>query len=288
MRRFRRNRLALLGCVIVGFWAIIFFGADIIAPFDPKWQGTDAVNSDVNLPAGAIAHKAPYTGRVHLLGTDSLGRDILSRIMYGSRVSMSVGFVAQGIILLVGLPLGLMAGYFGGIFDQIVMRFGEIIGSFPDLLFLIMLSSIFQQRSIWIVFLVLGATGWVTMARMVRGQVLQIKQLDYVTGARSIGARSGRLMFNHILPNIIGPVIVLVTLGLPGAIISEATLTFLGVGVDPTFVTWGTMMFDARASMQYTPLTVLYIALALSSLVLGMTFIGDGVRDAFDPKTKAK
>ncbi len=280
-RRFRRNRLALIGCVIIGFWVFIFLAADVISPFTPNEQ-----SESMDKPIGYRIEEGPKAGKLHLLGTDNLGRDTLTRLMHGIRVSLSVGFVAEAVIISIGVPLGLLAGYYGGRIDQLIMRFGEVMNSFPDLLLLIILTSVLAQRSVFVVFIALGLTSWVTMSRLVRGQVLQVKQMDYVTGARSIGAKSAGMMRRHILPNILGPIIVLVTLGIPGAILYEATLTFLGVGVDPSTVTWGTMIVTAQQGIFSHPEQVLIPALALATLTLGMTFIGDGVRDAFDPKSK--
>lgn len=281
LRRFRRNKLAMLGLLIVGIFTFVFFTADFIAPFDPTKQSTLQEG-----PPGALTQIEGARSSIHLLGTDSLGRDLLSRIMFGTRVSLSVGIVSELVIILIGVPLGLLAGYYGGLFDFIVMRFGEIMNSFPDLLFIIILTNVLGGRSVWIIFIVLGLTSWVTMSRVVRGQVLQVKQMDYVTGARSIGARTGGIMARHIFPNVLGPIIVLVTLGIPGAILAEATLSFLGVGVEPGTITWGTMVTTAQVVIQSKPLQVLIPAAAIAILALGMTFIGDGVRDAFDPKSK--
>jgi oligopeptide transport system permease protein len=281
LRRFRRNKLSLFGLIIVGIFVFIFFTADFIAPFNPTKQST---LQEARPGAQTVIEGARFP--IHILGTDVLGRDILSRILYGTRVSLSVGLITEALVLLIGVPLGLLAGYYGGIADFIVMRFGEIMNSFPDLLFLIILTNVFASRSVWIIFLVLGLTGWVVMSRVVRGQVLQVKQMDYVTGARSIGARTGGIMLRHIFPNILGPIIVLVTLAIPGAILTEATLSFLGVGVEPGTITWGTMVVTGQAIMQSKPEQVLIPSMAIAILALAMTFIGDGVRDAFDPKSK--
>jgi len=279
LRRFRRNKLSLLGVFIVAIFTIVFFTADFISPFDPGKQSTLQ-----EAPPGAQTVIEGARFPIHILGTDVLGRDTLSRIMYGTRVSLSVGVVSEAVILLIGLPLGLLAGYYGGMFDFVVMRFGEIMNSFPDLLFIIILTNVLGGRSVWIIFIVLGLTSWVTMSRVVRGQVLQVKQMDYVTGARSIGARTGGIMVRHVFPNVLGPIIVLVTLGIPGAILAEATLSFLGVGVEPGTITWGSMVTTGQAIIQSKPEQVMIPAIAIAILALGMTFIGDGVRDAFDPK----
>lgn len=282
-RRFRRNKLAMVGLGMVLAFAFIFFFADFIMPMDPSYQNLE---DKIYLAPMSVATAGQYKGQTYILGTDDLGRDVLSRLMIGTRVSLSVGFVSQFVVLLIGLPLGLLAGYYGGVADFIVMRFGEVMNSFPDLLFLIILVSIFEQRSVWLIFIVLGLTSWVTMSRVVRGQVLQIKQMDYVTGARSVGVRTGGIMGKHILPNVLSPIIVLVTLGLPGAILAEATLSFLGIGVEPGTITWGTMVTNGQGILQSKPYVALVPALTIAVLALAFTFIGDGVRDAFDPKGK--
>jgi ABC-type dipeptide/oligopeptide/nickel transport system permease subunit len=282
LRRFRKNRLAMGGLILVLFFAFIALFADFISPFGPRDQST----LQEAPPMTAAAADSPDAGRIHILGTDSLGRDTLTLLMFGARISLTVGLFTEAIALAIGLPLGLLAGFYGGVADFIVMRFGEVMNSFPDLLFLIMLSAVFGVRSVFVVFFVLGLVGWVTLSRVIRAQVLQVKQMDFVTGARSIGARTPGIMLRHVLPNILGPIIVLVTLGIPGAILTEATLTFLGVGIDPSTVTWGTMATVGQATILSKPLQVILPSVAITILALAMTFVGDGMRDAFDPKSK--
>jgi len=278
LQRFRRNSLAVGGLVIVVLFAVIALTAGFTAPFDPNYQSSTAQNAQ----PGTFNEEI---GKVNTLGSDDLGRDVLTRLMYGSRVSLAVGLVSEGVILLLGVPIGLAAGFFGGVVDNALMRFTDIMYAFPDLLFVIIIVQVFG-RSLFVIFIALGVTSWVTMARLVRGQVLQVKQMDYVLSARSIGARSMALMARHILPNILGPIIVLVTLGIPGAIIAEATLTYLGLGVDPSTPTWGTMVNAAFQSIYSHPEQVLFPAFAIGVLTLSFTFVGDGVRDAFDPRSK--
>lgn len=278
LRRFRKNRLAIAGLCIVFFFVVIALTADVLAPFSFRYQNPDLQYA----PAGHVDQKL---GKVNWLGTDDLGRDVLTRLMYGSRISLAVGIVAEAVVLLIGIPIGLAAGYFGGAIDNLLMRFTDIMYAFPDLLLVIIITVTFG-RSLFTIFIALGIASWVTMARLVRGQVLQVKQMDYVLGARSIGARPLGLMVRHIFPNILGPVIVLVTLGIPAAIISEATLTFLGLGVEPSTPTWGTMVDAARPSILSYPGQVLIPAAAIAALSLAFTFVGDGVRDGFDPRTK--
>ena len=278
MRRFRRNRLAVAGLILVVFFALVALTAGFIAPFNPNYQSAETQNAQ----PGTFNQEI---GKVNIFGSDDLGRDVLTRLMYGSRVSLAVGIVSEAVILLFGVPIGLAAGFFGGVVDNALMRFTDIMYAFPDLLFVIIIVQVFG-RSLFVIFIALGITNWVTMARLVRGQVLQIKQMDYVLSARSIGARSLALMARHILPNILGPIIVLVTLGIPGAIIAEATLTYLGLGVDPSTPTWGTMVNAAFPAIHSQPIQVLIPAVAIGVLTLAFTFVGDGVRDAFDPRSK--
>ena len=288
LTRFRRNRLAMTGLLIVLVVTVIALLANFIAPFQLEDVSTCADTTAncavgwVYAPPGAVD---ATTGKTNLLGTDNLGRDVTTRLIYGSRISLSVGIISETVILLIGVPIGLLAGFFGGQVDNLLMRFTDIMYAFPDLLFVIIVVTAFG-RSVWIIFISFGLVGWVTMARLVRGQVMQIKQMDYVLGARSIGARQIGLMTRHILPNVLSPVIVLVTLGIPGTIIAEATLTFLGVGIDPSTPTWGTMIDGARDAMQSYPTGVLFPALAVAMLALAFTFIGDGVSDMFDPRRK--
>ncbi len=279
IKRYRKNRLAVAGLVVVLFFLGVALLADFISPFDYRYQASDGT---IDAPPGHVDVK---TGRVNTLGTDDLGRDILTRLIYGTRVSLMVGVVANLVVVAIGVPLGLIAGFFGGVVDNLIMRFTDIMYAFPDLLLVIIITATFG-RSLWVVFIALGVASWVTMARLVRGQVLQTKQMDYVLGARSIGARSMRLMAQHIFPNILGPIMVLVTLGIPAAIIAEATLTFLGLGVEPSTPTWGTMVDAARPGIFSRPGEVLIPALAIAALSLAFTFVGDGVRDGFDPRTK--
>ncbi len=275
--RFRRNRLALGGLAVVLLAAFIALGADSLATFDPRHQG---VTQDA-MP-GTIDQQ---TGQMHVFGTDDLGRDILTRMMYALRVSLLVPIVTETVVLLIGVPIGLVSGFFGGIVDDMIMRFTDIMYAFPGLLLVIILVAVFG-RSIWAIFIALGLASWPTMARLVRGQVLQVKQMDFVLGARSIGATSLGLMARHIFPNVLGSIIVLITLDFPADIIAEATLTFLGLGVEPSTPTLGVMVSAAYPSIFSHPLEIIYPASAIAFLTLAFSFVGDGMRDAFDPRAK--
>jgi len=278
IRRFTSNRLAILGLSVTLLIIIVALGADILAPYKPT-----LITNDLNQPAGFI--DANQNG--HILGTDDLGRDQLSRLMYGARISLLVPFVVEAFVLLFGVPLGLIAGYNGGIIDDIIMRITDVMYAFPGLLFVIILINVIG-RSVWGISFALGFASWPTMARLVRGQVLQVKEMDYVLGARSIGAGPLELMFRHIIPNILGPIIVLVTLDFPGDIIAEATLTFLGLGVDPSTPTWGVMVSAGYGNVLSYPVQVIVPALAIAGLTLALSFVGDGMHDAFDPRSETK
>ncbi len=285
VRNFRKNKLAVGGLGLVLFVVAIAVLADLLSPIPFKYQSADTQDA----PPGHLEVVKNDDGSTYQftnwLGSDDLGRDVFTRLLHGSRVSLAVGIVSELVVVLIGVPLGLAAGYFGGRVDNLIMRFTDIMYAFPDLLLVIIITATFG-RSLWVIFIALGVASWVTMARLVRGQVLQVKQMDYVLGARSIGARPVGLMARHILPNILGPIIVVVTLGIPGAIIAEATLTFLGLGVDPSTPTWGTMVDAARPGIYSRPGEVLIPALAIAALALAFTFVGDGVRDALDPRSK--
>ena len=293
LRRFRRNRLAVVGLVVVVIFAFLGLFADFVSPF----ALTDTTTCSGPIAGTACTEKgdtyllAPpgtvdaTTGHVDIVGTDNLGRDLLTRIYYGARVALAVGIIAEAVSFAIGVPVGLIAGFFGGWVDNVLMRFTDIMYAFPDLLFVIIVVTAFG-RSMWTIFIALGLVGWVTMARVVRGQVLQVKQMDYVLGARSIGVRSIGLMARHILPNVTGSIIVLVTLGIPGLIIAESILTFLGLGIDPSTPTWGSILTQATEAIISHPTYVLFPALALSLLTLSFTFIGDGVSDMLDPRRK--
>jgi ABC-type dipeptide/oligopeptide/nickel transport system permease subunit len=276
VRRFLNNRLAVLGLITTLVIITIALGADYLAPYNPTLQ-----TSNLNQPPGYV----DQNGGVHVLGTDDLGRDQLSRLMFGARISLVVPFVVEAVVILFGVPLGLLAGYYGGIVDDIIMRVTDVMFGFPGLLFVIILIQV-TGRSLWAVSFALGFGSWPTMARLVRGQVLQVKEMDYVLGARSIGATPLGLMSRHILPNILGPIIVLVTLDFPGDIIAEATLAFLGLGVDPRTPTWGVMVNAGYGNVITYPIQVVIPAVAIAGLTLALSFVGDGAGDAFDPRTQ--
>lgn len=269
--RFRRHRLALVGIVLLAILAIIAIFAPLLAPHSPY-----AVDLS--------AYRKPPGGS-HPLGTDSAGRDVLARLMYAGRVSLSVGVVAVSIYVAIGLVLGGLAGFFGGIVDATVMRLADMVLSFPAIIVIITLVSILGP-SIWNVMLVIGLLGWPPIARLVRAEFLTLRERDFIVASRSIGAPSGRIIFRHILPNAMTPVIVNATFGMAQAILLEAGLSFLGLGVQPPTASWGNMLNEAQSITILEEMPWLWIppGILIALAVLSINFVGDGLRDALDPR----
>jgi len=274
--RFRRNPLAVAGAVLVVFLVLVAFLSPLLVHFgliiDPIKQEVEHIEAG----PGQFGH--PF-------GTDELGRDTLSRLMYGSRISLSVGILVQGIILPIGLAIGLTAGYFGGRIDNLLMRITDIWYAFPDLIFVLVLVSVFGP-SLLSIFGAIALVNWVNLARLVRGQVLAIKEKEYIEAARSSGSPPIKLILKHLLPNALGPIIVTVVFGIPQAIFLEAALSFLGVGIQPPTPTWGQMVFDGYEAIYANPTSVVFPALAIGFTLLAFSFIGDGLRDALDPRMR--
>ena len=285
--RLAKNRLALVGAVLVILFALTALLGPLLAPYNYKAQCV-ACTAEFNgpIPPGAGGH---------LLGSDQLGRDLLSRIMDGAQISMTVALVVQAVVLIIGIPVGALAGWYGGRLDNYLMRFTDVIYAFPDLLFIIILTVAFRETwfgraldGLLLVFIAIGVTSWITMARLVRGQLLSLKETEFVEAARAIGVPDRRIVTRHLLPNAIGPVIVAITLGIPGAILAEATLAFLGIGAQAPRASWGSLIDDGRDFIRGDPHMVLFPALAVAIALLSFTFLGDGLRDALDPKLKGK
>jgi len=269
-RRARRLRNLAIGGVLVGGLVFTAALAPVIAPFDPV---RDADLNNYLRPPGAP----------HLLGTDTFGRDVFSRMIYGARISLGVGIAVQAAALAIGLTLGLLAGFYGGRVDQWIMRLAEVVFAFPGLLFAIAIMAAIGP-SLYNVFLALGLVGWTSLARVVRGQVLSLKEQEYVEAARAVGASNARIIARHILPNTLAAVTVLVTLGIGGAILAEASLSFLGLGAQPPQPSWGSMLSAGRDYLLQAPWLSLYPGLAIFLTVMGFNLLGDGIRDLLDPR----
>jgi oligopeptide transport system permease protein len=275
-QRFRRNRLALMGAALVLVLVVVAFLSPLLVHFGIIINPTTQEVEHIEVGPGMFGH---------VLGTDQLGRDTLSRLMFGSRISLSVGILVQGIILPIGLAIGLAAGYFGGRIDNLLMRFTDIWYAFPDLIFVLVLVSVFGP-SLLSIFGAIALVNWVGLARLVRGQVLSIKEKEFIEAARSSGSAPLKLIIKHLLPNSLGPIIVTLTFGIPQAIFLEAVLSFLGVGIQPPTPTWGQMVFDGYEAIYANPTSVVFPALAIGFTLLAFSFIGDGLRDALDPRMR--
>jgi peptide/nickel transport system permease protein len=269
--RLRSDRRAWFGGGVIVLLALLAIAAPIVARHDPF--GIDLINS--------LEPPSPH----HWFGTDIQGRDVWARLVYGARVSLSAGLVSQGIALTLGLILGLVAGYYGRWVDELVMRFADVTLAFPTLLLLIALVAALQP-SLTVVFLTIGVVGWAGMARLVRGQVLVVRELEFVQAERALGARDSRIIIRHILPSVVAPVVIAATLGVAGAIMAESSLSFLGLGVQPPTPSWGSMIADGRDlyQLRHAPWTSVFPGLAIGAAVLGFNLLGDALRDALDPR----
>ncbi len=329
--RFKRNKLAMAGLIILVLLVLIAVLAGFLAPFDPVDQTLEyatkqsgfrgnvlvktALNGKDFIPIlkiisvkadsvlytdysgseSSIARSELVSGNEsdwhmepqYVLGTDRYGRDILSRLIYGSRISLSVGVISESIAIFIGVILGAFAGFFRGKTDAVIMWFINVIWAFPSILFIIALSVVLG-KGFWQSFVAIGLTGWVEIARIVRGQFFSLRETEYVEATRALGYKAPRIIFKHILPNTIGPIIVTGTAGLATAIIFEASLSFLGLGVQPPTASWGQMVFDGYkyivAGANYG--LAIYPSLAIMITVFAVNLIGDGLRDAFDPKMR--
>ncbi len=274
--RFRRNRLAVGSLAFV----LLLITLAVIAPLLERFgllQDPTAQDVVSNYLGPGAAH--------HILGTDDLGRDVLSKVIFGSQVSLSIGILVQAIVLVIGGSIGLAAGYFGGWIDNALMRFTDIMYAFPDLLFVLIIVAALGPTLLNI-FVAIGLVSWVGLARLVRGQVLSIKEKEFVEAARAAGSSPIKIILKHLLPNSLGPVIVSLTFGIPAAIFTEAILDFLGVGLRPPQPTWGVMVFEGYAAVDAYPYLVIIPCVALSMTMLAFNFIGDGLRDALDPRMR--
>ena len=270
LRRLIQNRAAMIGGITKLVLIILAIFAPWIAPYSYSYQ---------NLDIGASPPSAE-----HLLGTDVLGRDLLSRLLYGARISLLVGFVATGVALVIGVSWGIVAGYFGGRVDSIMMRIVDVLYGLPFIIFIILLMVIFG-RNIWLLFAAIGAVEWLTMARIVRAQVIGLKNQEFVQAAQVMGVSNFSMFRRHILPNILGPIAVYATLTIPQVMLLEAFLSFLGLGIQPPMSSWGTLIRYGVESMEEHYWLLIYPGLTFTITLFALNFFGDGLRDALDPKT---
>jgi peptide/nickel transport system permease protein len=268
-KRFRRNRLAAAAAATVLTLAVIAVFAPLIAPYEPT---SIDIHNVLSPPSGA-----------HPFGTDDLGRDVLSRMIWGSRVSLRVGFVAVGIAISIGILVGALAGFYGGKTDALLMRFVDIMLTFPTF-FLILAVIAILEPSISTIMIVIGVTGWMDVARLVRAEFLTLKERDFVLAAKASGARDLRVIFRHILPNALSPVFVAATFGVAGAILVESSLSFLGLGVQPPNPSWGNILTAGKDNIEVAWWLSLYPGLAILITVLSYNLVGEGLRDALDPR----
>ncbi len=270
-KRFRKNKAAMACLVIILLLIAVAIFAPLIAPYDPSRQDYQSVLAQPNAK--------------HLLGADEYGRDILSRIIYGTRISLSIGILAQLLASLIGITLGSLAGFFGGIVDAVISRIMEIFSAFPDLIFAMAIMT-FLGQGILNLYIALGFLTWVRTARMIRGAVIQLKEKEYVEASRASGGTSFRIIVKHLIPNCLSTIIVLVTLGIPHAIMYEASLSFLGLGIQPPTPSWGNMISAAQSVIGFLPIYSIMPGVAIIITVITFNIFGDGLRDALDPKLR--
>lgn len=273
IRRLLANPLAVAGGLIV---AVLFLVA-VLAPWLAPWDPGDF----------DAKHVLEGPSRAHLLGTDGIGRDVLSRMLYGARVSLLVGFVAVGIATLVGVTLGAIAGFFGGIVDTIVMRFVDVMLTFPTF-FLILAVIAYLDASIWNIMMVIGLTSWMGVCRLVRAEVLSLREREFMVAAEALGLKPSRIILRHALPNAMAPVFVSAILGVAGAILVESALSFLGIGVQPPTASWGNILTEGKSTLGVAWWLSVCPGLAILITVLGYNLLGEGLRDVLDPRLKSR
>jgi oligopeptide transport system permease protein len=295
-RRLLRNKGAVFALALIALLAFVALLAPVLAPYNPVVQTS---NNSLRLPAWVRDDNPKRDGNsAYLLGTDAIGRDILSQLIYGARVSLLVGIIPVIITTMIGVTIGLVSGFAGGSVDNLLMRFTEIVYAFPDLLFVIIVTTAFRDtifgqafNGLLLIFFALSLTGWVGLARLVRGQVLSLKQKEFIEASRAIGVPTWKVLLRHILPNTLAPIIVTIAFAIPGYAVAEAGLTFLGVGMRPSLdpnnafpTSWGVMLQDGFSNINSNPLMLLFPAVCVALLTVAFTFLGDGLRDALDPR----
>lgn len=296
-RRLLRNKASMAGIIFILVLTIIAIFAPLLAPHKPLEIFPN--NSYRQAAWISVPQRPEVTGDLSFpLGTDSVGRDVLSRLLYGTRTSLIVGFIPMVITLFLGTMIGLMTGFQGGWFDALMMRFADIVYSFPSLLFFIIVMAALKETPVGqalngflVLFAALSLVSWVGVARLVRGQVLSLREKEFIEAARTIGVRKHNILLRHLLPNTLGPIIISGAFIVPGAIITEAVLSYLGIGLRPATdqnapfpVSWGNMILDGKSAINAQPWLLIAPAIAIALIVLAFTFIGDGLRDALDPR----
>ena len=271
LRRFLRHRLAVISLVLLALLILAAIFAPLVSPYDPLAQ--DANNTLIG------------PSSTHLLGTDDLGRDILSRLIYGGRVTLTIGFGATAVVLLLGIVIGAVAGYAGGWVDNVLMRFVDLVLSFPALFLLLILAAA-AGVSLLSIILFIGLFGWMYLARLVRGEFLVLREMEYIEAARAVGVGGWRTVWRHMLPNTIASIIVNATFSIAAAMYIAAALDFLGFGLSPEIPTWGNMLAESESYIAVNPLLTIAPGVVLTVAILAVNFVGDGLRDAFDPRSK--
>ncbi len=283
--RLRRNKAAIIGLAWIGLMCICALLAPLLAPHDPT-----------AIPAHAMANTPPVWDKggswEFPLGTDSLARDELSRLLYGARISMVAGIVPTVIVVAIGVAYGLVAGWLGGWWDNVLMRLVDVVYAFPSLLLFIIFQAAFREgwlgRSLGgltLLFVAFAITGWNGMARLTRGQTLALREKEFVLAARAVGNTPARIVFRHIFPNALAPIIVAISFTIPGYILAEASLSFLGIGIRPPTASWGSMVFQSFPIVTYRPVFVIMPSLLIALIMIAFAFVGDGLRDALDPQS---
>jgi len=270
-QRLKRNRLAMFGLVFLSLMILLCLLAPWLTPYGYEQQ---------NLRMGAQPPSA-----AHWFGTDTFGRDMLTRVLYGGRLSLAVGFIATAVALVIGVSYGALAGYAGGRVDALMMRLVDILYALPFMIFIVLLMVVFG-RNLILLFLAIGAVEWLTMARIVRGQTLSLKRKEFIEAAQALGVSTPRILLRHIVPNLLGIVVVYVTLTVPKVILVESFLSFLGLGVQEPYTSWGALVNEGAQDMEYAPWTLVFPAVFLAATLFCLNFLGDGLRDALDPKDR--
>lgn len=282
-RRMFANHAAVASIIILGAIAVMAVFAPLLSPYS-----YDSINYHLTscAPFWWPAHHVPcIAAGAHWFGTDALGRDLFIRVLYGARVSLAVGLVATFVSLFIGVSYGAISGFVGGRLDELMMRIVDVLYSLPFIFFVIILMVVFK-RSLWLLFIAIGAVEWLTMARIVRGLTLSVKATEFIEAARASGVRSHVIILRHVIPNIIGPVVVYVTLTIPSVILAESFLSFLGLGVQEPLTSWGVLIANGAYQIETAPWLLIFPSLFMAVTLFCFNFIGDGLRDAFDPKDR--